>query len=178
MLGGAVARRYARALFEVARDADRIDAQEGELKRVLGTFAENPSLQAAFESAKLPLERKKAVLREVFGDLAGPTLNLLLLLADKQREAILPQIAEAYGEIADAERGIVTVEVRSAVEFGEAELRALEDRLKAGGARGVRFIRRVDPELLGGLVLRVGDRLYDGSVRTRLARLRERLARG
>lgn len=178
MVGGSVARRYAHALFEVAREHGRLEEQDAELRRVLAAFAENPSLKTAYESRKALPEDRKAVVARVFGDLSAHTRNLLCLLIDKQREAYLDAIAREYRSLADAAQGIVEVEVRSAVELGESELGLLEQRLKAAGARGVRFSRRVDPELVGGLVLRVGDRLYDGSVRTRLQRLRERLARG
>lgn len=175
---GSVARRYARALFEVARDHARVEDQDGELRRVLGTFAENPSLLSAFESRRLPPERKKTLVGQVFGDLSPHTRNLLLVLIDKQRETALAEIAREYRALADAEQGIVEVEVRSAVELTDQDLALFEARLKAGGASGVRFRRRVDPELIGGLVLRFQDRLFDGSVKTRLQRLRERLARG
>lgn len=178
MVGGSVARRYAHALFEVARDHGRIEEQDAELRRVLATFAENPSLKTAYESRRTSPDRRKAVVGQVFGDLSAHTLNFLYLLVDKQREGALAAIAAEYRALADAAQGIVEVEVRSAVELGDPELGLLEQRLKAGGARAVRFSPRVDPGLIGGLVLRVGDRLFDGSVRTRMQRLRERLARG
>lgn len=175
MLEGAIARRYAQALFDLAREKGTVDTQETELKQVLGIFAENPSLQATFASSQASQAKKKEIVEQVFGEYSEATRGFLALLVQKHREAAFADSVRAFGEMADRARGILEVEVRSAVPLGKEDLRALEARLIEGGASAVRFSARVDRSLIGGLVLSVGDRLYDGSVRTRLKRLKQRL---
>ncbi len=177
MLQGSIARRYAQALFELANEKGTIDTQESELKQALGIFAENPSLQSTFESSQTSPAKKKELIEQVFASFSETTRGFLGLLVRKHRESAFPKAVQAFSQSADRARGILEVEVRSAVALGQEELKALENRLIQGGARSVRFSTKVEPDLIGGVVLSVGDRLYDGSVKTRLKRLKERLAR-
>ena len=102
-------------------------------------------------------------------------LRLVELLATRDRVALLPDVVEAYADLANAARGVVSAEAVSAVALPEAQRRALAVAL--GGPAGPAELRsRVDPALIGGLLVRVGGRTYDGTVRTRLAALRRRLA--
>ena len=101
--------------------------------------------------------------------------RLVELLASRDRVALLPDVAEAYADIANAARGVVSAEAVSAVALPEAQARALAAAL-GGPAGPAELRRRVDPELIGGLLVRVGGKTYDGTVRTRLAALRRRLA--
>lgn len=176
MVGAGIARRYAKALFEVAAEHNRVDEQEQELQQVVEVIQANEGLRRVLASNRVGLDQKKAVLDELFKGLSEHTRNLLRVVVDKQREAALPEILEAYIELADRQRGVVPVEVRSAVPLDDATLNDIAERLKSQGVPKARFSTRVEPELIGGLVLRIGDKLYDGSVRTRLRRLKQRLA--
>lgn len=175
MQGGAIARRYAQALFQLAQEQGSVDRLESELKQVAALMAESPELQAMFEGTSTSGDIKRAKLREAFANMSKTTQNFLCLLVDKHREAYLAAIVEEFARAADRARGILDVEVRSAFELDGEQLGALEAKLKQAGAKAVRFSTKVDPELLGGLVLRVGDRLYDGSIKSQLQRMKQRL---
>lgn len=177
MLQGSIARRYAQALFDLAREKGVIDTQESELKQALGIFAENPSLQSTFVSSQTSSNMKLEVIDRVFSSFSEMTRGFLALLVRKHREGVFGGAVQAFSRLADQARGVLEVEARSAVPMEPGELKAIEDRLIQGGARSVRFSTQVDPDLIGGVVLSVGDRLYDGSVRTRLKRLKQLLAR-
>lgn len=176
MVGAGIARRYAKALFEVAAQHGRIDEQEQELQQVVDVIESNAGLQRVLASNRVGLDQKKAVLDELFKGLSEHTRNFLRVVTDKQRTEHLPAMLEAYIELADRQRGVVQVEVRSAVPLDEGTMQDIAERLKGQGVPKARFSTRVEPELIGGLVLRIGDKLYDGSVRTRLQRLKQRLA--
>ena len=177
MLEGAVARRYARALFELAREKGRLEEVQSELHQVRGMFSENPSLQQTFERREVPPADRKAIVDRVFAGQPQYVRNLLKLLVDKRREDFLAEIAAQFGHLVDEAAGVVEVEVRSAVPLEQGELEALRQGLARSGRPNVRLQARTDGELIGGVVLRIGDRLYDGSLSTRLRVLRDRLAR-
>jgi F-type H+-transporting ATPase subunit delta len=109
------------------------------------------------------------------GKVSDLVLNFLLMVIGKRREAQIPAIYHAFLELANDARGIVEVEVRSAIPLPDETVRNLEAKLVKHLGKRVKFQTQVAPELLGGLVVRVGDELMDGSVRTRLQRMRDRL---
>lgn len=176
MLNHAVARRYATALFELAQEKNQIDQVEQELDVVVGVIDANPRLKAVIDDVVIAAEVKQDLMKKLFADKVSPLLlNLLQVVARKRREGYLSDIRRAYVDLANHARGLVEVEVRSAVPLGEETLTNLEGRLVARLGKRVRFSTQVAPELVGGLVVRVGDQLMDGSVKTRLQRMRERL---
>lgn len=176
MLNHAVARRYATALFELAQEKNQIDQIEQELDVVIGVIDANRRLKAIIDDVLIAAEVKQDLLKKLFVDKVSPLLlNLLQVVARKRRESYLPDIRRAYVDLANQARGLVEVEVRSAVPLGEETLAKLEGRLLSRLGKRVRFSTQVAPELVGGLVVRVGDQLMDGSVKTRLQRMRERL---
>jgi F-type H+-transporting ATPase subunit delta len=172
----ALARRYARALLEVA------DREEGgvalALRDELRAFAAlvwgHPALRRALLNPGLGSERRRRALAALAERAGASTLlrRLVDLLAARDRVALLPEVADAYGELSNAARGVVSAEAVSAAALSEAQGRALAAALGAA----VELRRRVDPSLVGGLLVRMGGRTYDGTVRTQLAALRRRLA--
>lgn len=178
MLGASLARRYARALFDLALQAGQVEEVGEALDRVLQTLADRRDLRALWEHQEVSARVKRSLALEVLAA-GAPVLvrNFLSVLVTRRRERWLEAIRREYERLADEALGRVEVEVRSAVPPAAGVLGALEDRLGRRLGKQVRFRVRVEPELMGGLVVRVGDVLYDGSVRTRLARMRERLAR-
>ena len=175
----ALARRYARALLEVAGASGRaaVLALRDELGAFVPQLAAHPQLQQALAHPGLRAEQKRRLLLALAeaASLTSLAKRLLEQLSIRDRLALLPEVAEAYAALANAAHGVVAAEVVSAVPLGAAQKRALEAALR-GGARSVELRTRVEPALVGGLVVRAFGRTYDGSVREHLAALRRRLA--
>ncbi len=172
------ARRYAEALLEIARRDGTLDAWLDDLRLSAETAAE-PDVARVVDNPAVPAVARREVLEKLLGGrIARPALNLALLLAARGRLALLPGIALEYKRLVDRERAVVTALVTSAMPFEPAELTAVASRLASLTGRTVEVEARVDPALVGGLVIRVGDRLIDASVRGRLERLRDQLVAG
>jgi F-type H+-transporting ATPase subunit delta len=170
-----VSRRYAQAGFELARDKGELEAWERDLHSLAAALA-MPEVLAFVAGPQVPADRKTAFLQRIAGDVTPLLWNLVRLLAAKGRLALLPQIAEAFQELLDEHRGIAHAQVTTAVALGDDERSALSRRLSELTGKQVQLQVREDPELLGGLVARIGDRLIDGSTRTKLIALKRRLA--
>jgi F-type H+-transporting ATPase subunit delta len=172
----ALARRYARALLDVAHehsDPARVREELRELRRLLEQQRE---LAEALAHPALAAEKKRGLLQGAFGGrLAPPVLRLLELLVERRRSALLPAIEQAYAELFNARRGVAAAEAVSARALEAPEREALKTALERASGLGIELEERVDPALLGGLLVRLGGRSYDGSVRQRLHALRERL---
>jgi F-type H+-transporting ATPase subunit delta len=178
MLNQAVARRYASALFDLAQEKGLVDQVDQEFGMVVQMADANPQLRAVVNDVLMSPEVKSDLIQKLFtGKISPLVLNFLLVVVRKRREAFFPQMYRSYLDLANEARGIVEVEVRSAVPLPEELAQTLEHKLVARLGKRVKFQTQVAPELIGGLVVRVGDELMDGSVRTRLRRMRERLTR-
>lgn len=171
------ARRYARALLDVAV-AGKDDALRADLERLAGLYAAHSDLRHVLLHPALPAERKRAVVAALWKD--GTPSELLLRLVDllvaRDRIELLPLIAPAYGRLWNAARGVVEAEAVSARELGEDEVKGVAAAASRATGKQVDLRQRVEPSLMGGLQLRMEGRIYDGSVRTRLRALRQRLA--
>lgn len=175
MTEGRVGRVYAEALYDAAHDAGRLD----QVRRDLGSFADavaaNPALTQVMENPQTAALAKHRIVAQLAGDAERLVRNLLLVLVDKGRFEALAEVREELEGIAAAEAAVVEVQVTSAVALaGDAEQR-LRERLETGLGRTVTLIKHVDPEVVGGLVLRVGDRIVDASIRARIRQLRRHL---
>ncbi|HXH07180.1 MAG TPA: ATP synthase F1 subunit delta [Vicinamibacterales bacterium] len=175
----AAARRYARALFEtVPADAD-LERVEGELAAFVDLLGRHEALARALLHPTVPAARKRAAVAALLdrdGSISPAVGRLLLLLAERDRLRLLPQILEAYRERLLAHRRIVRAEVVTAMALPEDRRQALEAGLAAATGLRVAMDVRVDPSIVGGVVARIGSTIYDGSVVRQLERLRERLA--
>lgn len=174
-----VVRRYARALFDTANRSGVIEQVEEDLKGIDQVLRTAPRLERVLRAPTISSERKRELLKDVFGSRVSPlTLRFLLLAVDRRRETILADMSAEYSRLADVYRNIQAVDVTSATPMTDAE----RERLAGSLARrtGKRIVLRVhiEPEILGGLVVRMGDTIIDGSVRTRLAQLRQHLLAG
>ena len=137
---------------------------------------ESSDLRNALETPAVSLSRKRAVIDRIAAELELPRMvrNFLLILSDKRRMGALNQIIEAFDILLDERLGFVRADVRSAQEIDDAQRTAIAERLSRVTGKQVRTHFTVDPELIGGVVARVGSTVYDGSVRGQLAQLAKR----
>jgi F-type H+-transporting ATPase subunit delta len=177
-----LARRYARALLDVAAATGMREAiaLRDDLDRFLALVRHRSDLASALEHPGLGADAKRRVAVAITERLgASPLLGrLLVLLATNDRLALLPALAEAYAEMLNARRGVVLAQAVSAVELAGDQRQALAAALAKAAGLEVELSTRVEPEVLGGLVVRMGGTTYDGTVRARLAALRRSLAAG
>jgi len=176
-LGGSVARRYAKALFEIGVADGSFERYGKELDDLAKVYDDAPDLRVALENPMVKVTEKQAVLSRILPRVApspqmGRFANLLL---ERGRLGLLRGIARAYRQLADARAGQVRARVTSAKPLGEPELDRVRRALEARTGRKVIIETAVDPELIGGVVARVGDLVLDGSVRARLGELRQKL---
>ena len=172
------ARRYAEAAFDIALRDDAVAAWRAELDLAAAIVAED-RIGRALANPSIPLETRIATAEATFGPHVGPgTLNLIGLLLRRGRIEELPRLAVEFRRLDDEREGITHATATSASPLTGDEVAALTGRLQELSGGRVELQVEVDPSLLGGLVVRVGDRLIDGSVRSRLERLRNQLVTG
>lgn len=165
-----LAGRYASALFELAAEAGIVSAVEGDLEKLSAALAESSELAAITTNPQVSRQDQGAAVAgvaKVLG-LAPLTANFLGVLADNRRLSQLPDMIRAFRTIAAAQRGEVTAEVVSAHPLKDDQLETLRAKLTAREGRTVKVSSTVDPDLLGGLVVTIGSKRIDGSIRTRL----------
>ena len=165
-----LAGRYASALFELASEAGTVTAVESDLDNLEAALRESAELRALIKSPEVSREqiRKVAAGLGAAMGLSELTQNFLGVLAENRRVADLPAMIRAFHMIAAAQRGEVTAEVASAHALTDEQIATLEGKLRAREGRTVKLKTRVDPALLGGMVVTVGSKRIDGSIRTRL----------
>jgi F-type H+-transporting ATPase subunit delta len=173
------ATRYARALFDVAlNEQANLQALEAELASFAGLFTEHVELAKVLLNPAVPTPRKRAAMVELTKNQAvSPILRkLLILLAERDRLILLPDLVAAYRDrLADHLR-IVRAEVTTAAPLAPERLRQIERSLSQATGRSVTMATKVDPALIGGLVARVGGTVYDASLTTQLEKMKRRLA--
>ncbi|GBF35638.1 ATP synthase delta chain [Desulfocucumis palustris] len=176
MLRGAVGGRYAEALYELAKRDDKVDVVEQELKAIDQMIKDDKDLQKILYHPRITAEEKKDLLKELFaGKISEVTFEFLKLLVERQREQFLSDIVDYFVDKANADRNITAAGIASAVELNNKEKADLEAMLGKITGKKVVTDFSVDPSLIGGVVVRIGDRVIDGSIRTRLAAMREHL---
>jgi F-type H+-transporting ATPase subunit delta len=175
--GEASARRYGRALLDVALEKGDTGLRQ-DLDAVGRLYVEHAELRTLLLHPTVPTEKKTAVVAAVLPGRPSDLLQrLITLLAERDRIELLPLIAKAYVRLWNARKGIVEAEAVSARELDDSEARAVSAAAaRAMGGKQIELRRRVDPGLMGGLLLRMEGRIYDGSVKARLRALREQLA--
>jgi F-type H+-transporting ATPase subunit delta len=178
MTSRGAAKRYARALFDVAL-AERADLEQidRELSATSDLVAGNAGLQRALGNPAIPAARKRAVMEQLLSHSPlNPILGrVLLLLADRDRLVLLPELAQAFRERLMDQQQIVRAEVTTAMDLPADRVAALQQGLARATGRQVQLAVRVDPSIVGGAVTRIGSTVYDGSVTTQLAKLKQQL---
>lgn len=173
-----VAGRYASALFELAKDERRLDEVERDMSALAGLLAESPDLTRMVRSPVISADDQGKAIAGLAAKAGFSNLstNFLRLLARSRRLFALGDIIRDFRQIAARHRGEVAAEVVSAHPLTDAQRAALEDALKGtAGGRNIRIATQVDPALLGGLVVKLGSRMIDSSLRTKLNSLKTRM---
>jgi F-type H+-transporting ATPase subunit delta len=180
MTSRAAATRYARALFDVALKEGADVQQIGrDLSGFAGLLTEHESLGRIFSNPAVPTPRKRAIVEELIaraGALHATLRKLLLMLADRDRLVLLPQLAAAYRTRLLDHAQVVRAEVTTAVALPEDRVAALKAGLARATGRDVQIENRVDPGIIGGVVTRIGSTVYDGSLTRQLQKMKESLS--
>ncbi|MGD0529743.1 MAG: ATP synthase F1 subunit delta [Polyangiaceae bacterium] len=172
-----VARRYAKALLELGVESSSLDRLVEELSTVSAAWETSAELRNAIENPLVGIAMKKGVIGELAEQIgATPTTkNALLLLVERRRTQALPEIARYVREMADLRKGVVRAEVTTAAPLSEAYYGRLQVQLEKMTGKKVVVDRKTDPTLIAGVVTRIGDRILDGSLRTRLQSIKDSL---
>lgn len=169
--------RYARAFLDAVAATGNPEEADRDLTAFARLVTETPELQKAFANPAVPVAAKRGIIEQLLAKspASPPVAKLLLLLAERDRLPVVPQLADAYRHQLMEYRRVVQAEFTTAAPLPAERVAELEQRLARALGRHVTLTARVDPALIGGAVARVGSVVYDSSVATQLARLRERL---
>ncbi len=168
------ARRYSQAVFEIALETKELDRWQSDLKKVVSVVGD-AAFMALLESPRFHFEDKARLLSERLRGINPMALNLVLLLVTRGRLSIIGDIADGYQRLLDSYRGIESAEVTTAVPLDDKDRVKLAEHLGAMVGKKVRLKCEVDPSLIGGIVARIGDKLLDGSTRSKLMALKREL---
>ncbi len=174
--GGGSSRRYAQAVFQLALEQDGLESWLDDLTLVANAL-QNAEFSDFLDAPQVTVAQKVQVIKESLQDHLAPlALNLVSLLASRNSANLIPGITEVYQELLDAHTGIERADVVVAASVDDNQQKRIADLLKSLVGKEVTITTRVEPELIGGFVARVGDRVIDGSTRTRLAELKREIA--
>ena len=169
------AKRYSQAVFNIALETNQLDRWQSDLRKI-AILAEDATLIAWLESPKFHFDDKARLLSERLGDINPLALNLVYLLVTRGGLSMLGDIADEYQRLLDSYRGIERAEVTTAVPLDDEDKQKLGERLGAVVGKKVVLKPKVDSSLIGGIIARIGDKLLDGSTRSKLVALKRELA--
>jgi F-type H+-transporting ATPase subunit delta len=172
-----IAQVYARSLFEVAKEHDKLDVVRDQLGEIADAVTEQHDLQVFFFSPYFSTDEKVDGLQRALEDADEAVLNFLELLIEKHRMPALFRIRREFEALWEEENRLLPVQVTSAIELDESTVRQIGDAIGEQTGRRIELTSEVDPDILGGIVLRVGNSILDASIRNRLEKLRKQVAR-
>ena len=173
-----IARVYARSLFEVAREQDKLDVVREQLGQFADALAESRELEVFFFSPYFSTEEKKDGLHRAVEGADDIVRNFLELLVENHRMPVVFRVRREYDRLWEDANQLLPVTVTSAVALDEGVAQRIGDEIGRQTGRTVELISTVDPDVIGGLVVRVGNSILDASIRTRLEQLRKQVAKG
>jgi F-type H+-transporting ATPase subunit delta len=173
-----IAKVYARSLFEVAREQGKLDQLREQLGQFVDALNQYRELAIFFFSPYFSVTEKQEALGRVLVDAEPILSNFLSLLIEKHRMPVIFRIRDAFEQMWEQENRMLAVEITSAIELDRDTLEQLSQEISERTGRKVKLATRVDPEILGGLVVRVGNSILDASIRNRLEQLRRHVAQG
>jgi F-type H+-transporting ATPase subunit delta len=168
---------YARSLFEIAKEHDKLDRVHDELNEFADALEESRELQVFFFSPHFSSEEKKEGIARIVEDCDEHFVRFLELLAERHRVPVLPRIRRTFNELWAEENKLLEVEITSAVELDKSRVKEIGKKIEEHTGRRIELKAEVDPDVLGGLVMRVGNMVLDASVRGRLEKLRKEVAK-
>ncbi|WZY00165.1 F0F1 ATP synthase subunit delta [Bacillus sp. FSL W7-1360] len=177
MSKSAVAGRYAVALFELAEETGQVDKYEAELSLIEAVFAETPQLTQVLIQPGISLDKKEDLLVQAFkNQVSEPVFNTVLLLFSRGRVRMIAALADSYKKLNDEKKGIASATVFSAKPLNDEEARQISTTFAPKvGKRELCVENVVDATVLGGIKVRIGDRVFDGSIQGQLTRLEKQL---
>ncbi len=180
MSTNAIARRYARALIQLASDQEKVEQYYTELRVFYGAVESNPEVGEIIAAPGHGIEAKRALLKSLIEPLgvSKTIADFLLLLLDKKRMGALSQITGEYRLLADQAAGILRSTVTSALPLSEPQVEGIRRALEKATGKQIVLTVSEDPALIGGVVTRIGDKVFDGSIRTQLAKIQDILQKG
>jgi F-type H+-transporting ATPase subunit delta len=175
MLKGAIARRYAGAMFEIGLKQNKLDQTLDDVREIAQVLA-NRKLAYLLREPKVPLQRKETALRQALASKVLPSsLNLALLVVQRELVELMPNIARELEQLVLNYKNQAMAEVTTATKIGDAQMALIKQALERRTNKTIILQTRIQPDILGGVIARVGDQLIDGSVRYRLSALRQQL---
>jgi F-type H+-transporting ATPase subunit delta len=171
-----VAQVYARSLFEVAQEHDRLDEIREQLDQFAGAVNEHRQMATFFFSPYFSSEEKKSALKRAVDGADPIFMNFLEALIERHRMPVIFRIRAEYARLWDAEKKLLPVQITSAVPLDEKTVKSIGDRISEQTGQTVELSSSVDPDLIAGIVLRVGNVILDASIRSRLNQLRKTVA--
>lgn len=171
---GVAAKRHAQAVFQLALERGELEKWLEDLKTIATTLSQ-PQLMAILESPKVHLNEKMELIRRCLPGVSQLALNLVYLLVARRRLRLIDQIVSEYQRLADAYQGLEHAEVTTAIPLDEEDRKRLSERLAELTGTRIMLSTKVDPDVIGGFVVRIGDRLIDGSTKSKLGSLRKSL---
>ena len=172
-----IAQVYARSLFEVAIDQDKLDVVREQIGQFADALQDSRELQVFFFSPYFSTEEKKEGLGRAVEDADEVVLNILELLVENHRMPVIFRLRRAFDRLWEEENKLLPVQITSAVELDEAIVQRIGEEVGKQTGRNVELKSTVDPDVLGGIVLRVGNSILDASIRNRLEQLRKQVAK-
>lgn len=172
----AVAKRYAKALYDVAKERDQLEQVGKELQEVLQLIQGEPQLARFLYHPVIPKREKKAFLKEALAQgISEPLYRLMELMLEKDRLTVLADVARYYNEEVNRQRGVLDAEITTATNLDEAKREELKGLLAQMTDKKINLHYRVNPDLLGGITIKIGDLIIDGSIRGKLSRFERML---
>jgi len=172
-----VSKTYAKALFELAVEGQMVDQILAEYEFVKDSFDEFPEFLEIVKSPKIQVDEKIKILEETFGEKVSDTLiNFFKILVDKKRSNVIRDVYDDFNVFVNEEKGLVVARVESVIPLEANEIEALEAKLSKVTGKTVTIDNVINPDIMGGLVVKVGDKVVDGSLKHKLENLKHELA--
>lgn len=173
-----VAKTYSEALFDVALEADKVELFLEELEGVVASFKTYPEFYELFKTPQINIEEKKEIMESVFGGkVSREVMNFLKIIMDKRRGYDIEAITRSYEERVYIHKGIEKATAITAVPLSEAQIKALAEKLSGLTGKQIELTNKIDETILGGVTVRIGNSVIDGSIRSRLEDMGENLAK-
>jgi F-type H+-transporting ATPase subunit delta len=177
-VASSAAKRYAQAVFSLAKEKDTLDAWQSDLA-LLDNIVQDHQIVTYLTNPTITSDKKvNAIESSLNSNVQPETRNLVKMLIERDRAALIPEIREIFDDEVRAERGVAVATVTTADPLSDAERDLVRSKLESLTGKNVELSLKVDPEIIGGIVIRIGDQVIDGSVRNKLERLRARLVAG